>query len=453
MLSYKLKEDLNFYFVCKKTFFVSLPIIITNIISAAIGITSMYFLSLTGYEGLAAGALISSTYAFITTCAFSILSPIGILTSQKYLFSGQLEILKVIHQGLIYAALISIPVICIMKCVFPILIIFKQPLAIAKIVAEYFNVISYGILPTLCNMAISQFLVGISMARFVVYYSGLSFLLFTGLTYVFLYGKFGAPRLEVIGIAYAISLTSWVSFIASLIYLKVSQKFNDCKIFPIQLYPSKSLLWNLFSMGWPVSLQYGAEILALMIMTYLIGMFGKSALVAQQITLQCSMVPILIVAGFSQATSVLIGNALGRNNLMEVKQQYFASLLLVMIFNLLLALIFIFFPHQLISIFLKTYDQTNLATIQLAILFLEIVAISRIFDGIKNITTGALRGYNDARFAMLTTLTSYWLIAFPISILLIFHYGAAGVRLGYLLGVITGTVILVLRFCNCNAPR
>lgn len=424
---------------------VALPQVLICLLSGSISIISMYLTSLAGHDALSAGALISSTYSFLIMIAFTCLYSIGFTTSQKFGERKKKEITFIIHNGLVLATLLSVPLILIMRNIFPILILLKQPIIISKIVSKYFFALSYGILPSLYGMVLSQFLMGIFKARITIFFSIITVIISTVLGYSLLLGKFGLPSIGIIGVAYSIVFASWFSFFLFGVYLYSVAELRDY-VFNLDTNISTGKILNIFNKGWPISIQQGTEILALTMITYLIGTLGQQALAAQQITLQASLLSVMVTTGMSQATAVLIAKSYGMKDFSLGRRYYIASILMGMLFNVLTAFIFILFPKAIISLFLDVNNRVNEYIVQLASTLLFIVGFTRIVDGIRNITTSALRGYGDLYFPMCTAILSCWFIAMPTSFILKNYYGVVGIRLGLGLGIIFGAVILVKRF-------
>ena len=76
-----------------------------------------------------------------------------------------------------------------------------------------------------------------------------------------------------------------------------------------------------------------------------------------------------------------------------------------------------------------------------------VLGIYQIFDGIRIIYAGALRGLKDTRFSMYTSFVSFWLIGIVFAYIFGFslHGQGVGVWWGLTLGVFTGTFILFFR--------
>ena len=93
-------------------------------------------------------------------------------------------------------------------------------------------------------------------------------------------------------------------------------------------------------------------------------------------------------------------------------------------------------------------NSTYEVTVHTATLLLAVAGITQIVDGIRRITIGALKGFHDTKIPMIFGLISSWGINIPVGFLMTFwlHWGAVGVHIGFLIGCIFGTIILMKRF-------
>src|SRR5579883_264200 len=442
----------EFFKACQKTVFIAMPMVATNLISALMGIISMFLVSLMGHEALAAGALISSSYSFIMMIGISFLIPVSIMIGQSRGAGNLPEIGRWVQHGFILAMLLGCVLSTIMLNMYPLLIFFRKPPEIAKIVAGYFHALSFGIFPIMLATILNQFLNGILKPKMVTLFSLISLLGNTLLGFALVKGKWFLPALGVEGVAYAIAFMSWLMLFVLFIYIARTNEFKKFQIFSL-LLPSKNYFKKLLNMGWPMSVQYGVELLAFTMITYLMGTLGPVALGAQQITLQCAMIPIMIVVGISQATSILVGQAFGQRNFNQIMQQFHVGLFLVVLTMLTISECYWHRPDFFISIFLDIHNPVNQSIKELSVILLSILAFTQIFDGIRNVTTSALRGLGDMRFPMMMGVLSCWVIAMPISLLCMLKWGAVGIRIGFLIGILTGAIVLVTRFYQINSLK
>jgi multidrug resistance protein, MATE family len=98
-------------------------------------------------------------------------------------------------------------------------------------------------------------------------------------------------------------------------------------------------------------------------------------------------------------------------------------------------------------------DQTleltdNQEVVAIAAQLLLVAAIFQISDGLQVVVLGALRGLQDVKIPMYITFVAYWVIGFPISIVLGLYTSlqATGIWLGLLAGLTAAAAFLFYRF-------
>ena len=92
------------------------------------------------------------------------------------------------------------------------------------------------------------------------------------------------------------------------------------------------------------------------------------------------------------------------------------------------------------------------AVVKTATGLLLIVALYQVFDDVQVIAMGALRGYKDTAKPFLIAFCCYWLVSFPVALILGYGYfealdmGVAGYWIGLASGLVCAALVLVSRF-------
>lgn len=444
----------QYHSTLKQLLALAFPIIFANLISASSGFISMFFIAKINPDALAAGAIITSTYGLVIMMVVSILYSTSILVGQTHGSGRYNEISGIIFSGIAVAFCIGIPLTCIMLYMTPILQLLHQPTEISELAGKYFQGIAYGLIPSLIGAVFTQFFMGISKTKLLIYFTFVGVLLNSLLSYFFIFGFSILKPMGVFGAGLATSLTSYILLALILAYVLLNSEFQKYRILSkntFNLSYSKLLL----KIGVPISIQYTMELLAFSIITYLMGIIGTNALGAQQITLQCSMVAIMIAMGFSQSGSILISQSVGEGTKADRELITNCTYAVGGLFMLIIGIIYWVFPDVLISFYLNMNDPSVSDMASLARTILFIAAFTQIFDAGRNIAAGLLRGYGDTKSSMWTSLISCWILGLPLAILFgfFFHFGAAGLRLGIMLGLLFGCIHMMRRVFMINKMK
>jgi MATE family multidrug resistance protein len=138
---------------------------------------------------------------------------------------------------------------------------------------------------------------------------------------------------------------------------------------------------------------------------------------------------------------------MGRKDAQAVRYSCYVGYVLSFSAMLIVAVLYIFFPDVLLRIDMDIYSPDNQDLLVESTKLMFLLGIYQIFDGVRVIQAGALRGLKDTRYPMYASVVSFWVIALPCAYLFgfIFNMEAAGVWWGMTLGVFSGVVILFLR--------
>jgi MATE family multidrug resistance protein len=196
---------------------------------------------------------------------------------------------------------------------------------------------------------------------------------------------------------------------------------------------------ELIRLGAPVGAQIFVEISIFGAVTAIISTFGALPLAGHQIALDCASFTFMVPMGISTATSVRVGQAIGRRDAPGARAAGWAGILLSSCFMLFASCVFIAIPGLIARGF-----SPSPGVIAAAVPLLFIVAVFQIFDGLQMTATGALRGAGNTSIGLYVHLAAYWAIGLPTGLYFGFHrhLGAAGLWLGLCLGLILAGIAL-----------
>ena len=111
-------------------------------------------------------------------------------------------------------------------------------------------------------------------------------------------------------------------------------------------------------------------------------------------------------------------------------------------------------PEPLVRLFIPGTTPEDLAAVALAVRFLRIAALFQLFDGLQVIGISSLRGMKDTTVPMVIAVVGYWLVGFPLAVLLGFGTPLAGrgIWLGLAAALATVAVAMLLRFARLTRP-
>lgn len=433
----------------KKLFSIAGPLIGARLTNTLVTFVTMLMVARLGHAQLAASALAFSIYVFLLMVASGIIYSTGVLISEEYGAKRYPLVGHVVRRSLLLGSLLSIPVMVIMWLIGPILSFFGQQANLIPLVSDFLRALSIGVLPWMWYTTLIQYSVSVARGRLAIIASLVSLPLAIIMAYGLVLGHFGLPRLGLLGLGLAYAFTYWVLFLVLMAYAVLSQHFERFELFkPLRIMKQKHYLKLLFRVGWPIGMQFAIELAIFFVITILMGLFGEVALASQQIVIQVYAIAIMIAFGIGQAVSILIGQAYGKQNIVLIKQYANIAVTVGVLLLAMVAFVFIVYPELIIRLFFNTEDPKNLSVAMLSRVLLAIAGVSIIFDGIRQIMTGALRGLQQTQVAMWVGAIITWLIGLPLGYLLgfKFSYGPIGIALGFMAAFIVGAVALFWQF-------
>ncbi|OGT06458.1 MAG: hypothetical protein A2X78_03320 [Gammaproteobacteria bacterium GWE2_37_16] len=429
----------------KKTLRLATPYVSARVLNAANWFVSMAIIAHLGKEAVAAGVLMYSTVVTLQVVVWSMLYSVSVVVGRAYGAGEVSGIGRVVQAGCVLALLIGLPTSILLWHVDYILLLLKQPTALVALAKPYFHIMAFSILPSLFYVCFYKFSIGVLRSRLVFIAMAIAVPVNLFLTYVLTLGKFGFPSFGIVGVAYA-NLTMYCGLCFGLfLYFCWGKEF---KVFNLFKFGGNKNIKQLFCIGWPISIEWGAMMLTYTFSTYMIGWIGVSALAAHQVVTQCVNLVIMVPYSLAHITAVLVAQRIGAKQREFIEKIGYAGVLVSLLVVGLASLFYWIAPKTLIAVYLNVHDITNLPIIALAISLLIIMGITQISDTVGAVMTGALRGFHDTVRPMLISMTTNWLISLPLGYFLAFvwHQGAVGVYWGCLFGSIISSILLLRRW-------
>jgi len=301
-----------------------------------------------------------------------------------------------------------------------------------------------GLPPLLMYVATALFLEGISRPRanmwLMVAANGLN----VGLNWLLIYphgfttlGGHGA-----VGAALATAITRWFMFGALAAYVLLMHERERFGVRGALYYPL-DMGRKLRRLGWPLMVAQGLESASFLAVALIAGWLGTQALAVYQIAANLNTIVFMLALGLATATSVRVGNAVGRGDRIGLAWAGWSGAGLGLVLLSAIGLGFHAGTGALVSIY--TDDPAVQA---LAIPVVAIVGLVVILDGGQALMVGALRGVGDIVVPSCMAVTGFWLINVPLAFWLGVGRGWGVPGLLWALGIGTGaaTAMLLLRF-------
>jgi MATE family multidrug resistance protein len=354
--------------------------------------------------------------------------------------------------GLFLCIVLGIGLFLLVLFAKPLMYGMKQPIEVVELAMPYLTLVAASLVPLIIFQAFKQFSEGLSMTRYPMYAAIVANVINIVLNYIFIFGKFGAPELGIVGAAIG-TLASRIMMVIYLWFMLARHKKSRSYVLHIKIFTlSKTMLMKLVNLGFPSAMQMFFEVAVFTAAIWLSGILGKNPQAANQIALNLSSMTFMVAMGFGVVAMIRVGNQKGLRQFTELRRIAFSIIIQTTILGAIFALLFVLFNGILPSLYLDLNDAANLndnlEVISIASKLLIIAAVFQISDAIQVVTLAALRGMQDVKIPMFITFIAYWVIGLPISYYLSMHldYGSSGIWIGLLAGLTASAVMCLIRF-------
>lgn len=434
----------------RATLILGLPLVGAQLAQMMVNVTDTVMLGWLGTEELAAGTL-----AFQMLFIFLIFG-LGFGAAMMPLIAGALgsddprAVRRASRMGLwalfALSLLFQIPLWFTQE----FLLFLGQKENLSELAQSYMRFAQWSLIPAFIVIGLRAILTSFEKANAVLLTTLFAVVLNGILNYALIFGNFGAPRLEMVGAGIATTIATFVTAIVVWIYVTRAEIAKPYEIFVRLWRPDWFALKEIVFLGLPISLTIFAEAGLFSAASVMIGWIDTIELAAHGIALQVASIAFMVPLGFAQAGSVRVGNALGRQNLVDVGRAGYITFLIAIVFSVFSALIFILIPEFLIGLFVDFRNTDTPLVILAAVPLIWMAAAFQLVDSVQVVAASGLRGIKDTKIPMVIAIISYWGVGLSVGYVLAFplEFGAAGVWAGLACGLAVAAVALTYRFAN-----
>lgn len=319
----------------------------------------------------------------------------------------------------------------------------QQDPEVAVLAVEYLKIIVYS-LPALIAFAILvNYADAFEYVRLTMVLSFFGLALDVLLNWLFIFGKFGLPKMGINAIAMntgivnalmALALVGVIVWKKELAYVRQSRTN-----FKAVWKQTKSFI----RYGVPSALQIMIEFAAFGAGTVIIGQISKTEQAAHQIAINLISVTYVTIMGVSTAGMIRVGQAMAYKSRVRVWMAGVATIGLALLIMLIPTLAFLLFPGPIVSLYIQDQKVIAIAT---TLVFLA--AFFELADAAQASSISLLRSLNDVVQPSVISLVAFWVIGLPFGYWLAVHQGwnAKGIWMGYLVALIIQAILFLRRF-------
>lgn len=356
------------------------------------------------------------------------------------------QIRRVTRMGLWLAILYGVLALPLFFFFGRIFLLIGQEPEVSRLAGVYMTIMGFGMIPAILVMVLKSYLSALELTRAILIVTLAAVGLNALINYMLIFGNWGAPEMGVAGAGYASLFSNAFSFVGLSLY--AVWRRPDHELFRNFHRPDWEAFGRVFRLGWPIGLTSVAEVALFAASAVMMGWLGTIALAAHGIALNITALSFMVFVGLSQAITVRVGKAWGREDRDTVRLASLAGLVLALIAAALISVAFIFFPNPLVGAFLDPNEPQRAVILSAGASLLAVAALFQLVDAGQVMALGMLRGVQDTRVPMVMAIVSYWVIGLPVSYLLgfTFGFGGVGIWLGLTVGLAVACVLMQARF-------
>ena len=426
----------------------AIPLAASQLAQSATGFVDTVMMGWMGPNTLAAGGLAAALFMALWVSGLGLTNGVTALAAEAYGRQNIDRIQKITAQGIFLAFLISLPAIFVLAQGDALMQLSGQSVEVARDAQTYLRFIALGYFPAIAFVMLRGVVSSMNAPRITMGIAIVGLALNAVGNYILGFGKFGFPVMGLSGLAIATAMTHWFMFISILLYMCFSPKLRGFRLLSQFPQIDRLIFWQLFKLGLPIGIAFTAEVGLFTVTTVLMGRFDVLVLAAHQIVFQTIAMIFMLPLGVSYATTIRVGQWLGKNNIPAVRRSAFVGMALGSGIMAISAVLLIVFPKVVMGLYVDLSIPANQALVPIATSMLTVAAIAQILDGVQTTVAGALRGLQDTTVPMVLSFVGFWMVGLSLGYWLAFGLGLGGVGLwmGQSIGITTASVLFVSRF-------
>ena len=410
-----ISKEKSFY---KLIISIALPIAVQNLITFAVSMIDTMMLGSLGEVELSAAAIGNNLFFVLMVLLFGLAGGSNILISQ-YWGKGEVnaihKILSIMYRGCLIIAAIFIGIAMILPEFF--MKIYTSDIRVIEAGVTYLRIVSIGYIFYAITNCTIMMLRSVKTVRIslVVYISSL--IVNALFNYILIFGKFGMPRLGVMGAAIATVIARITEFIIVIIFMIVFEEKINLRIKHL-VKIDKLMLKDFISNCTPVLFNEFLWSTGSTMISIIIGRLGTETVADNSISNVVFQFVTVFIFGLSNATSVIIGNTIGEGRNEKAKEYANTVGVLSLIMGIMAAMVI-----GIIRPIVVDFYNVSESTKNIAMNIMSAMSIIVIFQSYGiTLMMGVLRGGGDAKFVLINDIVFLWLVAIPCGFLAAFIF-------------------------------
>lgn len=420
-------RDQKFY---RTVLYIAIPVVLQTLITSGVNMMDTLMLSSCGELQLSASSLANQFIMLFQFMCNGIGFGAAVLTAQYFGAQDNTGIKHITTIMLRVGITLSL-FFTVVTYFFPreIMSIYTPNETIIDFGVKYFKISAFTYLLFAMSQTVTAVLRTVHQVKLPLYTSIVTFVVNVFFNWVLIFGKLGAPAMEIEGAAWGTLIARVAEFSIIIGYFLFFDQTIRYKLKDL-LLPCKAYMVNYIHYCIPVLISDTLLGLGNNMVSVIMGHISAAFVAAYAVVSQVSRMATVLTQGVSNSSSVMIGNTLGEGKKELAYRQGITFLMLSIGVGVLASgLILVICP--IIMSFGNLQEETR----EIAAQMIYAICITTIFSSVQSILTkGVLRGAGDTKFLMIADMLFLWVVSIP-------------------LGYLTGIVWQLPAFIVCLALR
>lgn len=414
-----MKRDFTQGSIPRQLFLFSLPILMTNLLQAAILlINGLWVGNLLGSEAFAAVTVGTTVVMVVLAFVLGMNNATLTIFAQLKGADDQQGINRYLSTFSLLLLILSLAIgICGYLFSPAMLALLNTPESIANPAKIYLQVNFAGTLFLVGYNFIGTVLRAFGDSKTPLYFVLIATLLTTVLAPIFIAGF----QLGVAGAAYAIVVAQAVAFIYSLMYLAKRSVQSSFRFSVPKWVEIKTIL----ALGIPSGIQMMVIYAGMAVILSLVNSFGEEVVAGFGAAQRLDSIVLLPGVALGAAVNAMAAQNIGAQNWARVAHIAKTGVIYNTVVMLAISAVLFIFARPLVTLFIQEPDST-----EFGINYLRTIALFYPFIGLNFILNGIVRGAGAMFQVLALNIISLWLLRIPLSYWMTALFGESGVALG-----------------------
>lgn len=401
-------RDKRFY---QAVFSIMIPVALQQAINVGVNLMDTLMLGSFGEIQLSASSLANEYYHFYNILCLGIIGGSSVLTAQYW---GSRDLVRA-RQSISLAVQLGFTVgllFAVLTCLFPqqIMRIYSTEEAVIEQGVKYLKITAFIFVIHGTSFIAAQLMRSVRQPKLGLFVSIVSFFVNVIANYIFIFGKCGAPRMEIAGAALGTLIARIVEFLITFGYILFVDRKLALRLKDLCAMPTKAALRAYFRLGAPVLVSDSLLGLGTTSISVVLGHMGAAVVASNAICRVIDRVFTTVIQGTSNAASIITGNTVGQGDREKAMHQGENFYYLGIFFGVCAALLTLLVGPLTLRLY-NLAPETLVIARQMMLAYGVIV----FFQSLQSVMTkGVLRGGGDTRFLMKADILFMWLVSLPL---------------------------------------